>query len=137
MVFEGVVAALVELETGVVVVLVLVLLLFLGSGLDGRDVVFGTNDLVGGFGGTGEHLDDLLEGVGVGLDEGGRVRVSGVGSGHGFWGLGSWCCWGSLELESINVVVVVVVAVGAACAAVWGGQRVWVWIGLSSGRDFH
>lgn len=93
-------------------------------------VGFRTCDLAGGFGGSGQHLDYLLEGGGVGLDEGGRVRVGGVGSGHGFRGLGRRGRWWSVES----------IAVGAACAAVggvavWGGKRVWV--RLSSRRGFH
>lgn len=48
----------------------------------------------GGLGGAGEHLDDLLERGGVGLDEGGGVGVRGAGlggrrsqgGGGGSWG---------------------------------------------------
>ncbi|GFZ06209.1 VQ motif-containing protein [Actinidia rufa] len=87
--------------------------LFLGGpGLDGRDRVlgrvgFGCGGVLGCFGGSGEHLDDLLEGVSVGLDEG-RVRVVGFGSGDGF---GSGCRGG---------------AAAAACT-VGGAVAVWGW----------
>ena len=98
-------------------------------GFDGRDVGFRVRvgcgfrrGLLSGFGGAGEHLNDLFEGGGVSLDEGGRVRVGGFGSGVGFRGLGSWGCRGSSAVE-------VVVAVRAACAAVgavavWGGKQI-------------
>lgn len=58
--------------------------------------VDGFGGLFGGVGGSGQHLNDLLEGGGVGLDEGCRVRVTGFGSGNGF------------RVESVVVVVVVV-----------------------------
>lgn len=83
-VLEGV-ASLVEPKPG------LLPLLLLGRGFDGRDVGLGFGSQVGfggglldGVGGSGEHLDDLLEGESVGLDEGRRVRAARFGSGHGF-----------------------------------------------------
>lgn len=58
-----------------------------GDGLEGRNrVVGGVGLAVGqrsGVGGSGELLDDLLEGGGVGLDEGGRVRAVWLGSDDG------------------------------------------------------
>jgi len=42
----------------------------------------GGGDLFRGFRGSRQHLDNLLEGGAVGLDERCRVRVSGFGSGH-------------------------------------------------------
>ncbi|KAI9102963.1 hypothetical protein K1719_023402 [Acacia pycnantha] len=60
----------------------------------------------GGFGGSGEHLDDLLEGGSIGLDEGGGIRVFGFGSGNGFG-----------RVNAIVVVVVVAAGSGATVGA--------------------
>lgn len=118
-VFEGV-TPLVEFEPG---------LLPFGHGFDGWDMGFRwwvgyrigcvvvRGGVLGGLGRSGEHLYYLFEGGGVSLDEGGRVRVGGFGSGDGFGrllmlvlvlvlGWRNWRRWG---LESI--------AVGAAGAA--------------------
>ncbi|KAF7803437.1 VQ motif-containing protein 4 [Senna tora] len=68
---------------------VLLVLLLLGDGFHGRDVGLGfgfrrRRGLLGGVGGSGEHLDHLLEGGRIGLHERRRVRAPRFGSGHGF-----------------------------------------------------
>lgn len=74
------ISTLIELEIGVWT---------LGDRFDGRDMRFGRRigcrNLLGGFGRSGEHLDNLFEGGRIGLDESGRVWVCGFGSVHHFW----------------------------------------------------
>lgn len=128
-VLQGV-PALVELEPG---------LLLLGHGFDGWDVSLGRwlhgrcggvgfrRGLLGGLRGSSEHLDYLLEGVGVGLDEGGRVRVGGFGSGDGFgrlrWLKPRWCRWWWrvwMMRRSLDSIAVAAAAAATVCAvAVW------------------
>lgn len=101
--------------------------LFLGPGSDRGDGVLGRVGF--GVGGSGEHLDDLFEGEGVGLYEGGRVRAVGLGSGDGFGcGGGLWWWW---WVEPI--------AAGAAAGCAGGAVAVgrWVSVFLEFGRGFH
>lgn len=77
---------------------------------------------VGGFRGSGQHLDDLFEGRGISLDEGCWVRISGFGSGDGF-GRGKW--W-LMVVESIISGGGAAVAAAATMAVRRGKKRLWV-----------
>ena len=99
-----------------------------GSGLGGGDGGGGGGSLLSGFRGAGEHLDDLLEGGGVGLDEGGRVWVGGFGSGRD--GLGSR----NRSRRLVVVVVVVVVEVVGDGVAVGGAGGAGAVTAAEAGR---
>ena len=104
---------LVELEPG----------LLLGPRFDWRNMGPRIGDWFGGrrlfrrLRGSGEHLDHLLEGRGVCLNEGCRVRIR-FGSGNGFRS------WRLLLVETIAVAATAAATVGAV--AVWRWYQTWV-----------
>lgn len=69
-----------------------------------------------GFRGSCQHLNHLLEGGAVGLDERRRVRVGGFGSGEGLGRVGGR--GGRARREWRELRVVEAIAAAAACAAV-------------------
>lgn len=87
---------------------------------------FGSRGLFGCLRGSGEHLDHLLEGGGVCLNEGCRVRIR-FGSGNRF---GSW-----RVVESIAVAATAAATVGAV--AVWRWYETWVLPFQRFWRVFH
>lgn len=101
-----------------------------GRGRRGRGLGVGNGVLRGCFGGAGEHLDDVFEGGGVSLDEGGRIRVSVDGS----WGrrFGRRCRRSGRSWDRTTVVV------GAATTAgVWGRDLpvLEIWVGFHCWRS--
>lgn len=112
-------------------------LLLLAGALDGGDAsasasaaaappcgggIWAVGGVLSGVGGAGEHLHHLLEGGGVGLDEGGGVGAAvGVRSGYGGFRGGGVGWGGGAEVEGGAIA-----AAGGAAIAVWGVRRRWM-----------
>lgn len=100
---------------------------------DGFRVLSG-GGLLGGFRGSGEHLNDLFERGGIGLDEGGRVRIDGFGSSDGLGRVQLQLRRWRHELDSIAGAAT---AAAAVCHAAAGRREERRRVFVVIGRGFH